>query len=46
MGKGIYVKVLLEINGVWNYKKEDVEKKEPNKVGLIAYINKIYVYAR
>jgi uncharacterized Zn-finger protein len=46
MGKGVYVKVLLEINGVWNYKKEGLEKKEPNKAGLIVYINKIYVYAR
>ena len=44
MGSGIHVKVLLEINGIWNYKVEN--KIEPNKVGLIVYVNKIYVYAR
>jgi len=44
MGSGIYVKVLIEINGIWNYKSPN--KIEANKVGLIVYVNKIYVYAR
>ena len=42
IGKNIYVKVLIEVNGIWDYRSED--KKENNKVGLIVYVNKIYVY--
>jgi len=50
IGKNVNAKVLLEINGIWDYRKtpkEDgskEEKKENNKVGLIIYVHKIYVY--
>lgn len=42
IGKNIHVKVLIEVNGIWDYRTE--EKKDNNKVGLIVYVNKIHVY--
>ena len=55
IGKNVNAKVLLEVNGIWDYRtiqeeeskesKESKErKKENNKVGLIIYVHKIYVY--
>jgi hypothetical protein len=37
------IKVQLEVNGLWDYRDENSEKKEFNKVGLIVYVNKIIV---
>ena len=38
--KQSYVKVLLEIDGIWDYR---TDKKENNKVGLTVFVNKIIV---
>jgi hypothetical protein len=38
--KQSYVKVLLEIDGIWDYR---IDKKENNKVGLTVFVNKIIV---
>ena len=42
IGKNIHVKVLIEVNGIWDYRTEG--QKDNNKVGLIVYVNKIHVY--
>ena len=42
IGKNIHVKVLIEVNGIWDYRNET--QKDNNKVGLIVYVNKIHVY--
>jgi hypothetical protein len=39
--KQSYVKVQLEIYGLWDYRNE---KKDKNKVGLIIYVTKIIVF--
>ena len=49
IGKNVNAKVLLEVNGIWDYRTAKEEgskegKKENNKVGLIIYVHKIYVY--
>ena len=38
--KQSYLKVNLEINGLWDYR---TDKKENNKCGLIVYTTKIFV---
>ena len=38
--KQSYLKVNLEINGLWDYR---TDKKESNKCGLIVYTTKIFV---
>jgi hypothetical protein len=39
--KQTYIKALIEINGLWDYR---TDKKDKNKIGLTVYATKIYVY--
>jgi len=38
--KQTYMKALIEINGLWDYRVNDIDK---NKVGLICYATKLYI---
>ena len=38
--KQTYIKALIEINGLWDYRTDNIEK---NKIGLICYATKLYI---
>ena len=38
--KQTYMKALIEINGLWDYRNNNIEK---NKIGLICYCTKLYI---
>ena len=38
--KQTYIKALIEINGLWDYRTDNTEK---NKIGLICYATKLYI---